>query len=133
MEGEELMPERYRNFYDDDGHFLGYWPVWHNWPCGEQGFNIDYFGDNEPECPICGLLLRQTEPEPDYLGVELDTVYTTYICEDCQTQYYGPVREQEQELLKHEEQIQEQATVNTTQPEHTKPVSIKERYRYLIG
>lgn len=127
------MPERRRYFYDKHGNFRGYWPIWHDWPYGEQGFNVDYYGDNDPICPMCGLLLRQTEPEPDTLGVVLDTVYTVYVCEDCQTQYFGPVREHKKELPGLDRHTPEQATDTATQPEREKPVSIKERYRYLIG
>lgn len=125
------MPERRKCFYDERGNFRGYWPVWHDWPYGEQGFNVDYDGNHDPECPICGLLLRQTEPEPDYLGIE--TRLTVYVCEDCQTQYVGPIRERKAEIPEPEERPLERSRIIITPPERVKPVSIEKKYRYLIG
>lgn len=125
------MTERRKFFYDEDGNLRGYWPVWHDWPRGEQGHNVDYDGEHEPECPICGMPLHMTE----YVTAKvMERILTVYVCEECQTQYTGPVREQpvaliQEAALPYAEPQQTRNTVST----QTATASIEEKYRYLIG
>lgn len=126
------MTERRKFFYDEDGNLRGYWPYWHDWPRGEQGHNIHFDdGDCEPECPVCGKPLRMT----DIITAKLmEHILTVYVCEECQTQYVGPVRNQpvaliQEAALPHAEPQQTRNTVST----QSSTALIEEKYRYLIG